>query len=64
MLERLEKVDVEDKRVTKPVDTKIITAKTLETLFKYFDLEVGETTYEMDRKLNKQWIHEQGHKPD
>lgn len=64
MLERLEKVGVEDKRITKPVDTKIITAKTLETLFKYFDLEVGETRYEMDRKLNKQWIHEQGLKPD
>jgi hypothetical protein len=64
MMDRLEKVEFEDKRITKPVDTKIITAKTLETLFKYFDLEVGESRTEMDRKLNKQWIHEQKLMPD
>jgi len=44
--------------VTKACDTKIITAKTIETLMKYLDLEPGENRYEMDKKLNKQWIHE------
>ncbi len=58
ILMKLEKVEVEDKRVVKPCDTKIITAKTIETLFKYFDLEPGESRYDMDKKLNKQWITE------
>ena len=64
VLEHLEKVEVEDKRVTKDCDTKIITATTIETLMKYLDLVPGENRYDMDKKLNKQWIQIQGLKPD
>jgi len=64
VIEKLNKVEVEDKRVTKPCDTKIITGKTIEGLLQYFELVPGESKYEVEKKLSKQWIHEQGRKPN
>lgn len=53
MLDNLEKIEVEDKNVIWPCDTKIITAKTIETLFKYFDITPGEDLNLMNKKLHE-----------
>lgn len=48
----------------RPCDTHIISAKTLETLFKYFEIELGEDFNKMNKKLHNQWIERQGWKPN
>jgi ADP-dependent phosphofructokinase/glucokinase len=46
VLENLDKIEVEDRRVVKTCDTHIISAKTVEILLKYFDLEPGMSKYD------------------
>ena len=52
-LNNLDKIKVEDKLVARPCDTSIITAKTLEVLFKYFDLTPGEDKNLLNKKLHQ-----------
>ena len=62
MLDKLERAQIEDKLVVRPCDTHIISAKTLETLFKYFEIELGEDFNKMNKKLHNQWIERKGRK--
>lgn len=63
-LNKLDKIKVEDKVVSWPCDTSIITSKTLEVLFQYFDLTPGEDVNQLNKKLHQQWIETQGRKPN
>lgn len=64
MMNNLERVQIDDKNVVRPCDTKIISASTLETLFKYFELVVGEKPGLLQKRLHEQWIERQGRKPN
>ena len=64
VLEHLEKVEIEEKRVVKECDTKLISAKTIEALLKYFSLVPGENRYEMDKKLADMKISTNWRKPN
>ena len=63
MLDHLNKVKVEDKRVTKQIDVKLITDKTIEALLGYLQLLPEDNKYTLDRKLNDIRRNNAGVKP-
>ena len=62
--EKMLKVKIEDKRMTKPLDVSIISAQTIEGLLKFIQLQPDDSKQVMDQKLNKQRIEVQGQKPN
>ena len=64
ILSHLEKVKIEDKRITKECDTKLISAKTIEALLKYFELVPGENRYEQDKKFANMKVSTNWRKPN
>lgn len=63
-LDHLRKVKREDKRVTKQIDVKIITDKTIETLLQYLQLLPEDNKYTLDKKLNEKRRNNAGVKPN
>lgn len=57
-------VKIENKRMSKAFDVSIITAKTVEALLNYIQLQSDDDHLGMDKKLNKQRIEIQGVKPN
>ena len=64
VLDHLMKVKVEDKRVTRGVDVKLITEKTIEALLNYLQLLPEDNKYTLDKKLNKVVRYNAGAKPN
>ena len=49
--EKMKNYKVEDKKVRKALDVKIISAETIEALVRYLNITENDTDYELDKKL-------------
>jgi len=64
ILQHLKHVKIEDKRVTRSVDVKLISEKTIESLLNYLQLLPEDNKYTLDKKLNKVVRYNTGVKPN
>ena len=64
IFDHLQKVKVEDKRVTRSVDVGLITNLTIEGLLNYLQLLPEDDKYSLDKKLNKVVRYNTGVKPN